>query len=262
MSGDPARPAADSAGVPWAGRTLLPNPFAGDDGSAPASLEEALARWAGARDPAAHDPAARLRAAADVVAALAGARLFAPVVAVLGEVEVVAAGPAGDKSADMALALLTRPDGRRALPLFTALDRLPAWRADARPVPVETARAALSGVQEGCEAAVLDPAGPVPFVVPRPALEALAQQRPWVPAPFDPEVAVAAREALAALPAVRGVEAAAGEDAELRLTLALAPGLDRASLAALTRRAGELLAASEVVARRATSVELRVVAAR
>ncbi|PPK95200.1 type III secretion system (T3SS) SseB-like protein [Kineococcus xinjiangensis] len=260
MSGSsgPERRQADSAGVPWAGRTLAPNPFAGDDGSPAPAVDAALARWA-AVDPV--DAAARLRAAAEVVAALAGTRVFAPVVAVLGEAEVVAAGPAGDKSADMALALLTRDDGRRALPLFTGLERLAAWRADARPVPVEAARAALSGVQERCEALVLDPAGPVRFVVPRPAVEALARQGTWTPAPFDEEVASAARAAVADLPAVRSVAVEAGERAELRLVLGLVPGLDREALSAVTAQAGERLAASRVVAERASSLELRLVQA-
>ena len=257
MSG-PAGRAADSAGVPWAGRTLVPNPFAGDDGSPAAAVDGALARWAAL---APQEAGERLRAAAGVVAALAGSRVFAPVVAVLGEAEVVAAGPAGDKSADMALALLTRDDGRRALPLFTGLERLAAWRPDARPVPVEAARAALSAVQERCEALVLDPAGPVRFVVARPALEALAQQRPWVPAPFDPEVLAAARAALGGLPGVRGVDAQPGARAELRLVLALEPGLDRAALDALTARAGGALAGDGVVAARAASLELRLVPA-
>ena len=35
--------AADSAGVPWAGRTLTSQPFAADDGTADAALARALA---------------------------------------------------------------------------------------------------------------------------------------------------------------------------------------------------------------------------
>ncbi|GAA4987502.1 SseB family protein [Kineococcus glutinatus] len=252
VPGAPAPRGADSAGVPWAGRTLRPSPFAGDDGRADPALEAALAGWAAATGSAAH----RLRAVAGVVAALAGARVFAPVVAVLGEAELVAAGPAGDKSADMALALLTRPDGRRALPLFSTLDRLSAWRADARPVPVEAARAALSAVQEECEVLVLDPAGPVRFVVPRPALQALARGLPWTPSPFDPEVAAAAATALRSLAEVRGVRVEPGERAELRIVVELVPGLSEVRLAAVSEGAGSLLAASEVVARRASSVEL------
>ncbi|WP_432486964.1 SseB family protein [Kineococcus sp. SYSU DK018] len=219
-----------------------------------------MAEWSAASGRDA-DPAELLRAEARVVAQLAATRVFAPVVAVLGEQDVVAAGPAGDKSADMALALLTQPDGRRGLPLFTDLDALGAWRSDARPVPVPAARAALSGVQERCEVLVLDPAGPVRFVVRRSALRALAQEREWVPAPFDGAVEAAVAEALGDLPQVRGVRLEPGSAAEVRVVVGVVPGLDREALAAFTARLGERLGACAVVADRVDSLELRLLPA-
>lgn len=260
-----ARGAADSAGVPWAGRTLLPNAFSGDDGSRPAALDAALRSWAAlaARADAAGeaDRVALLRAEAAVVAELSRARLFAPVVAVLGEVEVVAAGPAGDKSADMALALLTAPDGRRGLPLFTDLPALAAWRDDARPVPVPAARAALSGVQEECDVLVVDPAGPVRFVVRRSAFWAMAREVEWVPAAFDPEVVAAVAGSVAGLDAVRAVRCEPGSTAELRVVLGLVPGLDREALDAVTDVVRRRLGDSAVVAERVESSELRLLPA-
>nr|WP_240895050.1 SseB family protein [Kineococcus siccus] len=202
-----------------------------------------------------------MRADADVVAALAGSRVFAPVVAVLGETEVVAAGPAGDKSADMALAVMTRPDGGRALPLFSSLASLTAWRADARPVPVPAATAALAAAQEECEALVLDAAGPVRFVVHRPALAALVAGTPWSPAALDPGVHDAVRAALADVPGVLRLRCGAGAGAELRVSLGLVAGLDRAALDELARVVGQRLAASEVVAARVASLELRLLPA-
>lgn len=250
--------ATDSAGVPWAGRVLQSSPFAGDDGSTPPPVAAALAAW---RDTPADALDERLRAAVAVVSALAGRRVFAPVVAVLGETEVVAAGPAGDKSADMALAVMTRPDGRRALPLFTSLAALTAWRADARPVPVPAATAALAAAQEECEAAVLDAAGPVRFVVPAAALAALATEEAWRPAALDPAVHDAVDAALAGVPGVLRLRCGAGADAELRVSLGLAPGLDEDALAELTRQVGERLAADGVVAARVASLELRLLPA-
>ncbi|WP_337059698.1 SseB family protein [Kineococcus sp. G2] len=245
--------------MPWAGRTLLPNPFTGDEGRRAPGLERALADWSAAGEGA--DAVAVLRAEARVVAQLAATRVFAPVVAVLGEQEVVAAGPAGDKSADMALALLTQPDGRRGLPLFTDLAALSAWRPDARPVPVPAARAALSGVQERCEVLVLDPAGPVRFVVRRTALWALAQEREWVPAPFDGLVEAAVTEAAAGVEGVRGVRLEAAPGGELRVVVGVVPGLDGAGLQRLTARLGERLGASPVVADRVDSLDLRLLPA-
>src|SRR4051794_13012008 len=113
----------DSAGVPWAGRALTSQPFAGDDGRADPALAAAL-------------EAGDERALAD---ALATARVLVPVVAVLGE-ERAPAGPSGlpsDKNADMAVATLVGPDGRTALPVFSSLTTLAAWDATARPVPAE-----------------------------------------------------------------------------------------------------------------------------
>ena len=65
---------ADSAGIPWAGRSFEPNEHASDDGSAPPAFVTALARFrAGEAGPEA------------VVDALREARLLMPLVAELGE---------------------------------------------------------------------------------------------------------------------------------------------------------------------------------
>ncbi|PRY17575.1 SseB family protein [Kineococcus rhizosphaerae] len=238
--------------MPWAGRTLQPNAFAGDDGSRPPELARALEVWAATGE----DLVARVHAERAVVAALAGARVFAPVVAELGELD----GHGGDKSADMALALLTQPDGRRGLPLFTDLAALTAWRPDARPVPVPAEQAALSGAQEECDVLVLDPAGPVRFVVRRSAFWALARGGAWIPAALDATVAAVVADAVADLPVVRGTRCEPGRGAELRVVLGVVPGLDRERLDGLLRVVGERLA-SGVVAERAESLEFQVLPA-
>ncbi|WP_432511994.1 SseB family protein [Kineococcus sp. SYSU DK001] len=238
--------------MPWAGRTLAPNAFAADDGSRSEPLALALGAWARTGE----DAVERVHAERAVVAALAGSRVFAPVVAELGEV----GADGGDKSADMALALLTQPDGRRGLPLFTDLAALSAWRADARPVPVPAEQAALSGVQEECDVLVLDPAGPVRFVVRRSAFWTLARGGEWIPAALDATVAAAVADAVRDLPAVRGTRCEPGRGAELRVVLGVVPGLDRPGLDELLRVVGERLA-SGVVAERAESLEFQVLPA-
>ncbi|WP_380176670.1 SseB family protein [Kineococcus sp. DHX-1] len=202
------------------------------------------------------DPLARVHAERAVVAALAGSRVFAPVVAELGEV----GDDGGDKSADMALALLTQPDGRRGLPLFTDLAALSTWRPDARPVPVPAEQAALSGAQEECDVLVLDPAGPVRFVVRRSAFWALARGEAWIPAALDATLAAAVADAVRDLPAVRGTRCEPGRGAELRVVLGVTPGLGREGLDGLLRTVGERLAAG-VVAERAESLEFQVLPA-
>ena len=142
----------------------IPDPgFAGDDGSADPTLATALAAYdAGSAD------------RAQVLAALTRARLLVPVVALLGEVEHDDQGLAHEKTSDMAAVLITRPDGRRGLLAFTGTATMRAWDADARPVPVSAATAALAAVQQEADALVVDLAGPVRFAVEGDDLRGLA----------------------------------------------------------------------------------------
>jgi hypothetical protein len=237
----------DSAGVPWAGRTLTSQPFTADDGSAAPALAEALATGDVER----------------VAAALTAARVLVPVVAVLGEGP-APSGPHGrpvDKSADMAVATLVAPDGRRALPVFSSADALAGWDATARPVPAEGPRAALAAVQDGCTALLVDPGSARPVLLPRHALWALAQGRRWVPPERDPQVADAVSAALAGLDAVAGVQLAAAPDAGLAVVLAVRAGLDADELAAVLDAVREGLARAEVLAERVGALTLTVVSA-
>jgi hypothetical protein len=161
----------------------------------------------------------------------------------------------------MALVTLTSPDGVRALPVFSSLESLARWDSAARPVPVEARRAAVSAVAEGCDVVVLDPSGPISFVVGRPALWALGQGRSWVPAHRDPQVAAVLRDVAAALADVDSVTGEPGERAELRVVVAVSADLDREALRALGARVGERLQASDVVRERVDGVELALVRA-
>ena len=149
----------DSAGQPWAGRSLAGDDakihnFENDDGTADAGYVAAVrALQAGTGDEA------------GVVAALATARVFIPIVAQLAEEAETADGLHADKQADMALVTLKAADGRTAMPAFTNAAALSAWHPEARPVAVYAARAALSAVAEGAELLVLDPGCDVTFVV-------------------------------------------------------------------------------------------------
>lgn len=134
---------------------VIPDPgFAGDDGSAPAEVTDALAGWSAGRTPY-----------VEALAALQRSRVLVPVVAVLGEVEVDDAGLAREKTSDMATVLLRGADGRQALLAFTGTPALQSWNPDGRPVPVTTAQAARSALRDGAVALVVDVAGPVRFVV-------------------------------------------------------------------------------------------------
>lgn len=96
----------------------------------------------------------------------------------------------------MALVMISAPDGRSALPIFSAVEHLTNWHPQARPVAVYAPRAALSAVAEEAQLLVIDPGAEITFVVRRPAMWALAQQRSWVPSYRD-ESLVAPLQAIA-----------------------------------------------------------------
>lgn len=228
-----------------------PSPFAGDDGSTDAHLASALAQG---------DEQRRVRA---VVGALPKARLLVPVVAHLDERAdpVPGAGGepiAGEKQASAAMVTVAVPDGRAAMPVFSGIDALHRWRAEARPIPVPGPQAALASVTEADGLLVLDPGGPVTVLVPRPAVWAVAQGRTWIPATEDPEVHDQVSQALGSLPQVRGVGLQAGPGGATQVVLTLPPGLSRAEVEQITTAAGQELARCDLVAERVDSVQLRV----
>ncbi|MGN7199022.1 SseB family protein [Arthrobacter sp. SAFR-044] len=233
--------ATDSAGQSWAGRSLAGEDakihnFEDDDGTADAGYLAAIAALRGGRGDE-----------ADVVASLATARVFIPIVAQLAEEAETEHGLHADKQADMALVTLKAADGRTALPAFTSAAALSAWHPEARPVAVYAARAALSAVAEGAELLVLDPGADVTFVVRRPGVWALAQQHDWTPSYSDQELAAEMGNAAAGFAAVRGIELLPGRGVaaraadgsvvpgggagpELQVVLYLEDGLDAAGV--------------------------------
>lgn len=224
----------DSAGVPFQGRTLPPAAFAGDVGDPDPGLARALARWAA--NPA--DPTLDQ----DVVVAVAAARLFVAVVA------------RADAGAQMALMTVTGRDGRRGLPVFSSPQALARWQPDARPVPVPGPRAALSAVAEGCDLLDLDPAGPVPYLVRRPAVWCLGRGLEWIPSYADPVVA----QEVSALCASEGMlgRCERGSAAELRVVLGLPLGLADDQVQATVVRFERALSRSERIAESVDSIEL------
>lgn len=114
-------------------RSLASPAFPDDDGSVDPLLAEAFGDDVG------------------VLIAFADARVFVPIVALLGEV------PAeGDKNADMAAVLMTGADGRTALLAFSSVAAMAAWDPQARPVPVHGRDAARATLDEGAAAILLD----------------------------------------------------------------------------------------------------------
>lgn len=196
-----------------------------------------------------------------VVEALAPARVLVPV---LAEAEVTEESEHGtvDREASSGVVALETPDGRRALPVFSSVESMARWRKDARPVPVESARAAQSAVAEGWSVLVVDPAGPHTALLPRPAVWALGQGKPWLPAVVDGIVAVeittAVDEAVGGIEHVAAVRAEPGRTAEVAVVLAIRSGLDRRGLDGVLAQVNAALARTSVVAERVDSIELRI----
>ena len=256
-SGSPAPDtAADSAGVPWAGRSFQPNPHAADDGRAPEALAGAIRRFR-----------AGDAGQGEVVAEFGRARLLIPLLAELGDdaTEVGAHGLAVDKSQELSIVTVQGPDGRRVLPVFASVDAMAAWNPSARPVPADGVRVALAAADDGTDLVVLDPGSPSEFVLRRPAVWAVAQSQAWSPSFESAEVRAAFERSIGTELAVLGVDLAAGDpDArlagpELVVRLTLVGGLTRAELDAVLQRLAARWAADDAIATLVDSLSVRLI---
>lgn len=259
--------AADSAGVPWAGRSFQPNPHAADDGRAPEGLAGAIRRFRAGDG-----------GQAEVVAEFARSRLLIPLLAELGDPSTGSGGPGGaevgahglavDKSQELSIVTVEGPDGRRVLPVFASVDAMTRWNPVARPVPADGVRVALAAADDGTDLVVLDPGSDTEFVLRRPAVWAVAQQQPWHPSFESPEVRAAFERSITTELSVLDVELAAGDpDArlagpELVVRLTLVDGLTRAELDAVLQRLATRWAADDAIATLVDSLTVRLIGAR
>jgi hypothetical protein len=247
-------PLADSAGVPWEGRQLKPNPHANDDGSADPQLLAII-----------HEFKAGRALAEGVLAAIGLARLLVPLVANLGEAGQGAHGQVVDKSADLSIVSVQSPDGQVALPVFSSVAAMQLWNPKARPVPIEAPRVALAAASEKNNRIILDPGSPTQFAVRRNAYQELAQQMPWIHPSRDPRVKAAFRAAIDAETAVEnyaiqdGDPGAALTGPEVLVYLKLAPGLTQQDLERVLERLGAAWAASPEINLKVDSLGIKLI---
>lgn len=246
----------DSAGVPWHGRRFEQSEFAADDGAADSRLIDSIAAFRVGQE-----------GQGSVVAAIRDARLLIPLVAEAAEVAQGAHGLAVDKRAELSIVTVAGPDGRNVMPAFTSAAAMANWNPSARPVPVSAERVALAAASERTELVVLDPTSPTEFALRRPALWAIAQGLPWVPAEADHAVGDAFRDSVADEAAVAGITVTNGDSQsrlvapELLITLTLRPGLDRPAIDALVHRLRKRWADAAIIAERVDSLALKLVPA-
>lgn len=244
--------AADSAGVPWEGRSFEPNPHAADDGSADPALLAALLRFRAGEG-----------SQVEVVDAFRSARVLIPLIAEKGDEGIGPHGLAVDKTQELSIVTVAAPDGRRVQPVFSSVAAMQKWDATARPIPVEAVRAALAASAEDTDLIVLDPTSETEFIFRRPAVWAIAQGEVWEPSFHSPEVFAALQKSVAHELAVIDVSVASGDPEarlhgpELVVVLELVDGLERETLDAVLARLAQRWAADDRIAVLADSLSVK-----
>lgn len=227
-------PAADSAGQPFAGRSFTPHPFQGDNGLEDPELLRAREGFADVLSlPAQDRTLVQLGAAwVAVVEALRGARLLSPLIAEAGDVGLTDSGAVVEKTQELSVVHLEGPDGRAVAPVFSSVMRMSDWNPQARPVPVDTVRAALAAAADGLDVMVLDPGSPHQVALRRSALRALATGVDYQPPWLDSEVLAAVARGLATHPMVSKHRVVSGDPSqtlsgpEVVAVVGVAPGED------------------------------------
>ncbi len=210
---------ADSAGIPWEGRSFHDNPHAADSGETPAEVAQRLAAWRGGTG-----------AFTDLVAAIATSRLLIPLVAHAGD-DFDADHPVmEDKIQELSVVTVSGPSGEKVIPAFTSVAAMTAWNADARPIPIEAQRVALAAASEQTDRIVLNP-GTDSIVIRRPAVWAIAKGETYIACWESVEFVDAARDLLDGIPDLASVRVApadptaTGTGPDVALVLELPAGL-------------------------------------
>jgi len=246
---------SDSAGVPWEGRELEENRFAGDDGSTPKEFVTAISGFRSGD-----------LGQADVVDALRVSRLLVPLLAQLGESEIGANGLKVDKSAELSIVTVKAPDDQDALVVFSSVAAMQRWNPSARPVPTDAIRVCLAAASQLSTRVVIDPGSDTEFVIRRPAIARIAQSLAWQPAALNPAVRGVIDQSVANESQVVDFELRSADPeaklagAELEVALKLVNGVSPADVRELLERVSKYWAESEEFALAVDSVSIKLLA--
>lgn len=242
----------DSAGVPWEGRALEENRFAGDDGQAPKELIEVIASFRQG-----------LVGAEKVVDQIRTSRLLVPLIAELGEAEIGPHGKLVDKSAELSVVTVKSPDNQDSLVVFSSVASMSNWNPTARPVPTDAVRVCLAAASQLSTRVVLDPGSETEFVLRRPVIAKIAQSFAWLPPEKNQEVKQVVSESLAEEKLVLSFELRSGDSksllkgAELEVVLRLEKGAEPESVRELIERVSLHWSRSEIFASSVDSVSIK-----
>jgi hypothetical protein len=243
---------SDSAGVPWEGRQLEENPFAGDDGSAPKEFLNAIAGFR-----------TGIKGQADVVDIIRSSRLLVPLLAKLGESEIGANGLKVDKSAELSIVTVKAPDDQEALVAFSSVAAMQRWNPSARPVPTDAIRVCLAAASQLSTRVVIDPGSETQFVIRRPAIARIAQSLDWQPAELNPIVQKVVAESVSSEQAVSEFELRSADPearlagAELEVAIRLFLGSSPQEVRELLERVSKRWSESEEFAQSVDSVSIK-----
>src|SRR5690625_2224244 len=224
--------------------------FSEDDGATPSAFIQAYST----------EPPHRIGA---VVEAMRSERVLIPVVANVEEMEEpeYEGQIVGDKRSHAAMVTVETPDGRAAIPVFSSVEAMTMWREDARPVPVQARQAALAAGTEADSLLVLDPGTPQATLIPSQAVVAIAKGEEWINPLLDSQVHSAIAGIVESIPAAVRAEVEPGSGAQIRIVLALRPGLDRVGVLNATNHMSAALGSTPILTERIDSLELRITAA-
>jgi hypothetical protein len=262
--------AADSAGQPFLGRSFSANPFSGDSGEVDHALGAATKDLSALLegDPEGWTHAELATSWGLVVEALRSARVLSPLIAEAGDWGVTEQGATVEKTQELSVPHLLGPDGRVVAPIFSDTGAMAAWNPEARPIPVEGSRAALTTASDGLVAMVLDPGSAGSRVFRLSALEALASGAPYVPPWSDDGVRAGFARVMAEFHETILVHRVVCGDPtqsllgpEVLVVLGLAPGLGKEAVDALVDEISERCALDPVIAGRCDGVGLRILPA-
>jgi len=248
--------AADSAGISFSGREFRPHPFDGDDGSTPPALGEALSLW---RD--GHTGEAMI----DVIEALRTSRVLVPLLADAGDIGYTPEGKKVEKTQELSIVTVEGPDASPVALMFSDVEALQTWRADARPVPVEATKVAAWVLDDQMARAVLNPGSNTECVIRRGAIVSLLTGEPYTPPVDDPavrgEIGLAFNaENFVQFALHNGWNLVGGNGPDLIVEVALPPGLSAELLRERQQLWATAWAQSPILNRLVDGIRLKIVA--